>query len=80
VAAFLRVAEDRGVVILGIESFRSHEGHIVPDIDAIADFSGLPRDPDLPAATVEEARRFLLQVSHPEMFFEFAIEEIGAKR
>jgi hypothetical protein len=48
----------------------------VPDMDAIADFSGLPHDDEIVVATIEEARRFILEVSRPDMYFDFALDQV----
>lgn len=72
---FLSVVRERNVVVLGIEGFRINGSKAVPDLDAIADFSGLPTDEDLAATTIAEARRFLSNVSQPNMYFEFELDE-----
>lgn len=77
--AFLSVVRDRNLAVLGIEGFRIDGNKAVPDMDAIADFSGLPSDEDLAATTIAEASRFLSNVSQPNMFFEFELDEEACK-
>lgn len=72
--AFLKVVRDRNIVILGIEGFRIEGSKVVPYMNAIADFSGLPSDEDLSATTVLEASRFLRVVSQPNMYFDFQLD------
>ena len=80
VSAFLRAAKDRNVVILGVEGFRTEGNHVVPDMDAIADFSGLPHDGEMVATTIEEAGRFLLEFSQPDMYFDFTFDGVENDR
>jgi hypothetical protein len=73
--AFLNIVRDRKVAILGIEGFRVDGSRAVPDMDAIADFSGLPTDQELVATTLTEATRFLSSVSQPNMYFDFELAD-----
>jgi hypothetical protein len=75
--AFLNVVRGRNVTILGIEGFRIEGSRAVPDMDAIADFSGLPTDEELVATTFAEASRFLCSASRPNMYFDFELDEDG---
>lgn len=67
--AFLRVVNDKKMAIVGIEGFRIDGSRAIPDMAAIADFSGIPIDEELVVTTLEEARRFLSSVSRPGMYF-----------
>jgi hypothetical protein len=73
--AFVQALLGQDVGILGIEGFHVNGNQIVPDMDAIADFSGLPQDEEFNATTVEEARKFLRSISDPDMYFEFLLRE-----
>lgn len=73
--AFLNVVRGQNVAILGIEGFRINGSRAVPDMDAIADFSGLPTDEELVATTLVEACRFFSSASRPSMYFDFELDE-----
>jgi hypothetical protein len=77
--AFLTAVSGRKVAIFGIEGFRIDGSKAVPDMDAIADFSGVPNDEQLAATTLAEASRFLRSVSRPGMYFDFEFNEDGCQ-
>ena len=79
VDVFLSAAGTHNVAVIGIEGFRMKGDRAVPDMDAIADFSGLPRDNEMVAATIEDAKRFIVEVSRPDMYFDFALDEAEEK-
>jgi hypothetical protein len=77
--AFLRAAKYRNVAILGIEGFRLEANRAIPDMGLIADFSGIPYDDEIVNTTIEEAARFLLGVSSPDVYFDFTLDEVTSK-
>lgn len=68
-AAFLDACLAAEVVVLGIEGFLVDENHVVPQMGAIADFSGI----DDVRKTNRAARDFVAEVGTPGMFFEFVL-------
>jgi hypothetical protein len=73
--AFLRVVKNANVAILGIEGFFVAENSVRPISDAVADFSELSTGENVVLASIEEASRFLLMVSKPNMYFDFAFDD-----
>lgn len=69
---FLGAVRSRGVCVLGLEGFRLVDGHLVPDMDAIADFSSVE---DSAESTVAEALRFLSNVGEPELLYDVTLGE-----
>lgn len=63
--------ESVGLRILGVEGFQVRESSIVPDMDAIADFSNL----DSAIASIREARRLIHIVRPHELVFDFTVAE-----
>lgn len=74
-AAFLEAARTRQAYIVGLEGFRSAEGQIIPDMDAIADFTALADAPDGAERTIAEALRFLSEVKSPDLFYDVIVRE-----
>lgn len=66
--AFLDQCEAEGLRILGIEGFARKQGALIPDMDAIADFS------DALGCSILEARRFVAEVHASGLMLDFYIE------
>lgn len=77
VEAFLRAAQVHNVAIIGVEGFQIEEDHVIPDMDVIADFSSFPHDDRMVTATIEETKRFVVEVARQDMCFDFTIEARG---
>ena len=60
---------DAGVRVLGIEGFYIEGEQVIPEMAAIADFSGL----DDSVKSVVESERFLEAVSGVDLFFDFTV-------
>lgn len=67
--AFAQVCSDQQIVILGLEGFDLRDDAIVPDISAIADFSGVT-DADL---SVRSTFQFLDELPASDLVFEFVV-------
>jgi hypothetical protein len=68
--AFLQAADAAGVQVIGIEGFPVENEVVMPDLDAIADYSdGLD-----PAVSIDAAKRFIEKVAQPDHWFEFTID------
>jgi hypothetical protein len=77
-ACFLHAVRDSNLHVLGLEGFRIDGGNLVPDMDAIADFSSMAGS--APSVdTVAEALRFISEVAGPKLYFELTFDE-GAAR
>ena len=66
---FLEAVRARDLRVLGLEGFRVVGSSLVPDMDAIADFSlitGSATSED----TVDEALRFLSDMQAPDLYYE----------
>ena len=68
-ARFLEAARARNARILGLEGFRFIGNGIVPDMNAIADFSSIV-DSAANVETVDEALQFLSHVNERGLFYE----------
>ena len=68
---FLDACVAAGVLVLGIDGFYFDNGHVSPDMGAIADFSQMTNS----EASVLEARSFIEVAGQPEMLFEFTLSE-----
>jgi hypothetical protein len=75
-AKFLDTVRSRGICVSGLEGFRIVGDRLVPDMDAIADFSSIATSGDC-EGTVAEALRFLSDVGEPELLFEVMLNEAG---
>jgi hypothetical protein len=71
VTAFIDACARGKVRILGVEDFEIRDNKAVPDMDTIADFSEMATSSL--RATIEEARRFVLQAGRPDMVFDFTL-------
>lgn len=74
----LLVCEAQDVAVLGLEGFRIDGNAIVPEMDAIADYSSSFRgSPDRARETIASARRFLDAMTDSTLLFElvYAIQE-----
>ncbi len=71
---FLEAARARDLRVLGLEGFRIVGSSLVPDMDAIADFSSIGGSATS-AETVDEALQFLLNVGEPALFYEVTFGE-----
>lgn len=67
-SAFLDACDAEGLRILGIEGFFRKQDALVPDMDAIADFS------DASGCSILDARKFVAEVKSPSLMLDFAIE------
>lgn len=65
----LDACESAGLRILGIEGFQVKENSLVPDMDAIADFSSTASA----FSSILEARRFVNVVSSRELVLDFTV-------
>ncbi|WP_243350389.1 hypothetical protein [Stenotrophomonas acidaminiphila] len=66
--AFLDQCEAEGFRVLGIEGFARKQGALIPDMDAIADFS------DAPGCSILEAKRSVAEVHASSLMLDFAVE------
>ena len=62
------IRKNSDYLILGLEGFKIFKDKIVPDMDAIADFSALLASDDS-ATTVQAAYKFLSAVMNKDLFF-----------
>jgi hypothetical protein len=76
VDAFLQAVKRRRAVVIGIEGFRIRGNQVIPDMNAIADFSDELLDSETSAATIEMASRFLHEVAAPDVYFDFVLEDL----
>lgn len=74
---FLEAVRARDLRVLGLEGFRIIGSSLVPDMDAIADFSSIGRSATN-AETVDEALQFLSNVEEPDLFYEITLLEGAA--
>jgi hypothetical protein len=75
---FLEAVRARDLRVLGLEGFRIVGSSLVPDMDAIADFSSIGGSATN-AETVDEALLFISNVGEPDLFFEVTFGEESAK-
>lgn len=68
--AFLDACASAGTRVLGVEGFHVVDGGVVPDMEAIADFSSLTDSNE----SVREARAFVVATADPDLAFEFILE------
>jgi hypothetical protein len=77
-ACFLRAVRARNLRVLGLEGFRIDGDSLVPDMDAIADFSSMAAS--APSVdTVAEALLFLSEVGERKLHYELTLDEGDAK-
>lgn len=71
---FLEEVLSRDLCVLGLEGFRVVGDRLVPDMDAIADFSSIAGG-ESSRETVVEALRFLSNVRESDLFFDVTLGE-----
>lgn len=59
-----------GIAVLGVEGFRLEQGHRIPDMDCIADFSVLAEGESFCERSVEAMKKFI-RIMPPDVFLEF---------
>ncbi|MCL4472455.1 MAG: hypothetical protein M1539_04395 [Actinobacteria bacterium] len=69
IATFLDTCQTENVLVIGIEGFRLEGERVLPDINAIADFSHLSNSIE----SIVEARRFFDAVDKPGMVYDFTL-------
>lgn len=72
--AFLEAVRSRELCVLGLEGFRVVEGSLVPEMDAIADFSTLSSSA-ASEHSVAEALQFLSAVGAPDLYYDVTLRE-----
>ena len=72
-SAFLDGCASERIRVLGIEGFTIDGASIVPDSDAIADFSSLGGTYSV-EESIDDARRFLRKAGRRGMLFEFTLK------
>lgn len=76
VRRLLLTVEREGWVILGLDGFEIVDGGVQPDMDQIADWSGLRDDcADLSARSIAETRRFLDTAARDDRLYEVVISK-----
>jgi hypothetical protein len=70
----LEALRGRNVRILGLEGFRISGSHVVPEMNAIADFSVM-NDRGTALSSVDEAVRFVSEFGDPDLFYEVILPE-----
>lgn len=70
---------EQNAAVLGIEGFNVVKGKRVPNMDYIADFSGLisVAGDDFPRISREAARRFIGSIIDEQLLLEFVLVKIG---
>lgn len=72
----LGAVRSRGMSVLGLEGFRIVGGRLVPEMNAIADFSTISGSADS-EETVAEALRFISRVGEPDLLYDVTFGEDG---
>jgi hypothetical protein len=73
-AKFLQGVRTRRLRVLGLEGFRIVGSSLVPNMDAIADFSSIAQSASS-EDTVDEALRFLSEVKGSDLLYEVTLTE-----
>ncbi|MCE1190633.1 MAG: hypothetical protein LWW96_00620 [Acidovorax sp.] len=76
-ALLLDYCSDNGLAVLGVEGFRIEGNHRIPDVDAIADFSGLMKVSSTSFAerSIAAMREFLKMLPQDGEMLEFVLVE-----
>jgi len=68
---FIIALHARNIIVLGIEGFHIVDDAVIPDMNAIADFSTTSKESD---RSISDVRRFVRNVGNASVFFDFTIE------
>ncbi len=74
IVRFLEAVRSRDISVLGLEGFHMVEGRLVPDMDAIADFSSFSGGVSS-EEVVAEALRFLASVRGLDLLYDVTLDE-----
>lgn len=69
------VCHDQEFTILGIDGFLLRGSSVVPDMDAIADFSGASWQQSMVLA-----KQFISATKRPGLWYEFVVESAGGRK
>ncbi|MES1189700.1 MAG: hypothetical protein ABUS47_01350 [Steroidobacter sp.] len=71
VNALLDEAMSRRLLVVGIEGFHIRDEQVMPDMNAIADFSANIHSDNPVNASIHQSLRFVREVGDAEMYFDF---------